>query len=314
VNGQPVAVASRPSSYFELHRQWQHGDRVGVELPMQTTVERLPDGSDWVAIMRGPIVLASPSGTNDLRGLYANDSRMGHVAAGPLVPLDRVPVLLANASDVPRHVKPDSASGPLNFRLTDVVEPPVSEGLPLIPFFRLHDARYQMYWQLTTKEHLVARKERLAAEERAKALRDANTLDRVAPGEQQSEVEHDLAGERIETGIFEGRRWRHGRSFEYTLDSRGEQAVDLAVTYSGWDRDRKFDVLANGKLLAVEHLDGSRPGQFLEKRYPLPADVLAIATNGRVTIKFAAPTGLAGGVFDVRLMKPDTLPGKTATP
>jgi DUF1680 family protein len=314
VNGQSVVVASTPSSYAALRRVWRDGDRVEVELPMETTVERLPDGSDWVAILRGPIVLAAPSGTNDLRGLYANDSRMGHVAAGPLVPLDRVPVLLASAGDVPRHVQPDSAAGPLHFRLTEVVEPPAAEGLPLMPFFRLHEARYQMYWQLTTKTQLAARKEHLAAEEHTKVARDASTLDRVAPGEQQSEVEHDLVGERIETGIFEGRRWRHGRSFQYTLDTRGERAVDLAVTYSGWDRDRRFDVLANGKLLANEHLDGSRRGQFFEKHYPLSADVLATATNGRVTFRFIAPTGLAGGVFDVRLMKPTALPGKTTTP
>ncbi len=314
VNGESVAVSSKPSSYAELRRQWQDGDRVEVELPMRTTVERLPDGSDWVAILRGPIVLASPSGTNDLRGLYANDSRMGHVAAGPLVPLDRVPLLLASASDVPRHVQSDSAAGPLHFRLTEVVEPPTAKGLPLMPFFRLHNARYQMYWQLTAKAQLAVRKERLAADERAKVVRDANTLDRVAPGEQQTEVEHDLIGERIETGIFEGRRWRHGRSFQYTLDTHGEKAVDLAVTYSGSDRNRTFDVLANGKLLATENLDGSRPGQFFEKQYPLSADVLTTATNGRVTVKFTAPTGLAGGVFDVRLMKPDILPGKTTTP
>jgi hypothetical protein len=306
VNGRSVTAASTPSSYAELRRQWQNGDRVEVELPMQTTVERLPDGSDWVAFLRGPIVLAAPAGTNNLQGLYANDSRMGHVAAGPLVPMEQAPVLLASANDVPRHVKPDFAAGPLRFRLTDIVEPAVAEGLPLVPFFRLHDARYQMYWQLTTKEQLAVRKERLAAEERAKALRDANTLDRVAPGEQQPEVEHDFTGEGIETGMFQGRRWRHGRSFQYTLDSHGEKAVDLAVTYWGGDRDRKFDILANGKLLATEHLDGSKQGQFFEKRYPLPADVLATTTNGRITIKFAAPTGLAGGVFDVRLMKPDS--------
>lgn len=306
LNGQPAGVASAPSSYAELRRDWRDGDTVEVALPMRTTVERLPDGSDWVAILRGPIVLASPAGTNELRGLYADDSRMGQVASGPLVPMEQAPVLLASASDVSQHVKSDPAAGPLHFRLTDVVEPPVSEGLPLIPFFRLHNARYQMYWQLTTKEQLAARKERLAAEERAKALRDANTLDRVAPGEQQSEVEHDLAGEGMATGIFEGRRWRHGRSFQYTLDPRGEKAVDLVVTYWGGDRDRNFDVFANGKLLATEHLDGSRQGQFFEKRYPLPADVLATATNGRVSVQFNAPKGLAGGVFDVRLMKPDS--------
>lgn len=305
VNGESVAVSSKPSSYVALRRTWHNGDQVEVELPMQTTVERLPDGSDWVAFLRGPIVLASPAGTNDLRGLYADDSRMGQVAGGPLVPMEQAPVLLASANDVLRYVKPDTTAGPLHFRLTDVVEPPVSEGLSLIPFFRLHNARYQMYWQLTTKEQLAARKEQLAVAERAKALRDANTLDRVAPGEQQSEVEHELVGEGMAMGIFEGRRWRHGHSFQYTLDARGEKAVDLAVTYWGGDRDRSFDVLANGKLLATERLDGSRQGQFFEKRYRLPVDVLA-TTNNRITIKFTAPSGLAGGVFDVRLMKPDS--------
>jgi DUF1680 family protein len=305
VNGQTVAVASAPSTYAALRRQWRDGDRVEIELPMQTTVERLPDGSDWVAFLRGPIVLVSPAGTNNLRGLYADDSRMGHVAHGPVVPLDQVPVLLASAGEVSQYVRPDGAAGPLHFRLTDVVEPPVSEGLPLIPFFRLHNARYQMYWQLTSKEQIAARKEQLAAAERANALREANTLDRVAPGEQQPEVEHDLVGEGMETGIFEGRRWRHGRSFQYTLDTRGQKAVDLAVTYWGGDRDRKFDILANGKPLATESLDGSKQGQFFEKRYSIPADVLATATNGRITIQFTAPSGLAGGVFDVRLMKPE---------
>jgi uncharacterized protein len=207
--------------------------------------------------------------------LYADDSRMGHVAHGPLVPRDRVPVLLASASDVLHHIKPDPAAGPMHFRLKDIVEPPVSDGLPLMPFFRLHDQRYQMYWQLTTKEELDAKRERLAAEERAKAVREANTLDRVAVGEQQPEVEHDLA-----------------------------------VTYWGGDAGRALDILANGELLATETLDDSRPGQFFEKRYAIPAEVLSSATNDRITIKFSAkPGSRPAGVYDVRLMKPDSPAG-----
>src|ERR1019366_9785129 len=123
-------------------------------------------------------------GTNNLRGLFANDSRMGHVAAGALVPLDQIPVLLVSASELPQHVKADAAV-PMHFHLTDVIEPPAANGLPLIPFFRLHDARYQMYWQLTTKAEVAAKRDRLAAVERAKGLIEANTLDRIAPGEQQ---------------------------------------------------------------------------------------------------------------------------------
>ncbi|MCX8157373.1 MAG: glycoside hydrolase family 127 protein [Verrucomicrobiae bacterium] len=306
VNGQPVSVASRPSSYAALRRQWRDGDRVEVELPMRTTVERLPDGSDWVALLHGPIVLAAPAGTNDLRGLYANDSRMGHVAGGPLVPLDRVPVLLTTAEELPRFVAPDPAAGPLRFRLTGVVEPPQPEGVPLLPFFRLHDQRYQMYWQLTTREALAARWEKLAAEERAKARREANTLDFVAVGEQQSEVEHDFAGERVATGLHNNRRWRHGEWFQYSLATRGEKAAELAVTYWGGDQGRTFEIFANGERLATETLNNSRPGEFFEKRYPIPPAVLARSANGRVLIRFAAkPGALAGGVFDVRLMKPE---------
>jgi DUF1680 family protein len=191
VNGESIDALSTPSAYVELRREWRDKDRVELELPMRTTVERLPDGSDWVAILHGPIVLASPAGTNDLRGLYADDSRMGQVAHGPLVPMDRVPVLLASAADLLHHIKPDPAAGPLHFRLADIVEPSRSGGLPLMPFFRLHDQRYQMYWQLTTRAELEAKRERLAAEERARTVREANTLDRVAVGEQQSEVEHN---------------------------------------------------------------------------------------------------------------------------
>jgi DUF1680 family protein len=305
VNGKPFAFTSTPSSYAEIRRDWRSGDRVEIELPMRTTVEHLPDDSDWVAILRGPIVLVSAAGTNNLRGLYANDSRMGHVAAGPLVPLDQAPVLLASASDVPRHIKADAAAGPMHFRLADVVEPPAANGLPLVPFFRLHDARYQMYWQLTTKAKLAAEHERLAAEERAKALREANTLDRVAPGEQQPEVEHDFKGEGSNSGIAEGRRWRDGQLFQYTLNPRGEKAVDLSVTYWGGDSGRTFDILANDTLLATQELKAEKPGEFIGKRYSIPPAVLASAADGRVTIKFVAKVWVAGGIFDLRLMKPE---------
>jgi hypothetical protein len=161
-----------------------------------------------------------------------------------------------------------------------------------------------MYWELTTKEGLAERQERLAAEESAKIARDAATLDSVAIGEQQPEVDHALSGDEMESGVFNGRRWRHGRSFQYTLNTRGEKAIELSVTYSGGDRDRRFDILVNGKLLAAEQLNGAKPGQFFEKRYPIPADILP-AADSRVTVKFAASTGLAGGVYDVRLLRPN---------
>ena len=74
VNGQAAAMQSAPSSYAAVRRKWRSGDVVEVALPMQTTVEGLPDGPAWHAILHGPIVLASPTGTENLDGLRAVDA------------------------------------------------------------------------------------------------------------------------------------------------------------------------------------------------------------------------------------------------
>jgi DUF1680 family protein len=304
VNGRSIDVKSTPSSYAAIQREWKDGDTVDVELPMHLRIERLPDGSDWVAFLYGPVVLAKPAGTDNMDGLFADAGRMSQVAHGPMIPLDKVPALLATEEVLLAHVVPDSSAGPLNFRLMEVIEPAEPKGLPLMPFFRLHERRYQMYWELTTPEQIAARKEKLAAEERARQAREVATIDWVAIGEQQPEVEHDLQGQGMETGIHNGRRWRHGSWIQYTLDPRGAKEVILSVTYSGDDRGREFDILVNGTVIATQILTGEKPNNFIEKRYPIPSDILQAAGNGRLTVRFNAKRQLAGGLFDVRLLKP----------
>lgn len=304
VNGEPVSVSSAPSSYAELHREWKDGDVVEVGFAMRTTVERLPDGSNWVALFHGPIVLAAPSDLGPaLDGLHADGARMGHVAWGAKVPLDQVPSLLTTDAELPKHVKPDKAAGTMHFRLDGVVEPQVSGGIPLQPFFTIHEKRYQMYWELTTREEIAARREKLAAAERAKAAREAATVDQVSAGEQQPEVEHDLKGEGMETGVHNGRHWRHGAWFQYTLDSRGEKELDLEVTYWGGDAGRTFDILVNDTVIATQELTAENPSDFIRKRYPIAAELVKVASDGKLTVKFAAKTWVAGGVYEIRLMK-----------
>jgi len=303
VNGKPVPVTSAPSSYVEVRREWQNGDTVEIAMPMHTSIEGLPDGSSWYAILRGPIVLAHPAGTWDMTGLRADDGRMAHVASGPELPLDQAPVLLTTADKITSNVVADPASGPLHFKLTGVLEPATPDGLPLVPFFRLHDSRYQMYWEVTTREAVATRKEQLAGAERARVAREAASLDSVVPGEQQPEVEHAFRGEGTESGLYSGRHWRHGRMIEYTLNTRGEKAVVLSVTYSGTDAGRKFDILANGVSIAKQELTGEKVGEFIEKRYTIPAAVLAAAKDRRISVRFVAAQGLAGGLFDVRFLR-----------
>ena len=92
------------------------------------------------------------------------------------------------------------------------------------------------------------------------------------------------------------------------MATRGAPAVELAVTYSGSDSGRQFEILANGTVIATQDLVGEKAGEFIEKRYPIPATVLAAATDGRLTIRFVAKKVLAGGVFDVRLLRAGGVP------
>ena len=47
------------------------------------------------------------------------------------------------------------------------------------------------------------------------------------------------------------------------------------------NKDRRFDLLVDGKLLAAEELSGDKRPQFIDKRYRIPADVLAAAKKER---------------------------------
>jgi len=306
VNGEAFAQDSAPGSYVEIRRQWKDGDRVEIALPMKTTVEGLPDGSPWYAIFRGPILLGAESGTQDQDGLFADDTRMAHVAAGPLVPLGDAPALLAKPEEIPAHVAPDPAAGPMHFRLSGIVTN-AENGVELKPFFEIHEERYQIYWEATTPEKIAAEKEKRAAMEKAQAAREKATIDFVSPGEQQSEVEHFFRAENTDSGLHNARHWRHGSLIEYALDPRGERNVRLSVTYSGDDDGRIFDIFANGVLVATQALTAEKRGEFVEKEYELPAAVFQNAPQGRIVVRFVGRGTLAGGVYDVRLLKADAV-------
>jgi DUF1680 family protein len=72
INGRPVQITSQPLSYVQLKRKWRKGDIITVQLPMQTTTEKLPDGSNYEAVLHGPIVLASVIDTLAEKGREAD--------------------------------------------------------------------------------------------------------------------------------------------------------------------------------------------------------------------------------------------------
>jgi uncharacterized protein len=307
INGRPWPSSSTPASYVAIAREWRDGDRVEVELPMRTRLERLPDGEDYAAIMHGPILLAARTGAEQIDGLVAGSGRMAHTSTGPYLPLDAAPMLVGDPAALADRVQAVSGK-PLTFRAPGIIRPAAARDLDLVPFFRVHDSRYMIYWRVATPAAYEGVVTALRDEERARLRLDARTLDRVVPGEQQSEIDHAVRSEASTTGATHGRPFRDATGwFGYGV-KRGSATgpLQLLVTYLGNERGRRFAIRVDGTAVATVALDGRQPDRFIDVSYAIPAEVVAGDADGVLDVRFVAESGSkAGGVYDVRLVRPE---------
>jgi DUF1680 family protein len=58
INGKKQTLKPAGNGYVAISRTWKNGDRITVELPMETRIEQLPDKSPYYSFLHGPIVLA----------------------------------------------------------------------------------------------------------------------------------------------------------------------------------------------------------------------------------------------------------------
>jgi hypothetical protein len=173
-----------------------------------------------------------------------------------------------------------------------------------VPFYKVHESRYVIYWQKETPASLKAIQQKQAAEEEAAAKLAAITIDVVKAGEQQPESDHFIESENSNTGVNKDRHWRDARGwFSYKMNNKEKQAARLRVTYYGGDKDRRFKILVNNQSIAEVVLDGSHGDEFYIVDYPIPPEVLQQG-HGQITVKFlATAASVAGGVYEVRLVK-----------
>ena len=232
VNGQSSDF-QMSDGYLVINRKWEKGDVVHVTLPMHLSAETTPDGRPQYSFLYGPIVLAARTGTDRQDGLFADDSRGGHIAAGPKIPLSQMPALVGEADEVLSHLQP-AEGRPLTFNLHGVTIPRF-EGLTLVPFYQLHECRYQIYFPLYSEAEWAARQQEMAEQEQARLALEARTIDKIFCGEQQSESDHFFASERSWNGSEEGQHWRRTRSsFSYQLKTTA--ATQLRIQSIAGDR------------------------------------------------------------------------------
>lgn len=243
VNGKK-AEATLTDGYYTIERKWQDGDAIEMTLPMTLRAVQLPDKSSYYSFMYGPIVLAADMGKERLDGQFADDSRGGHIASGPQLPLQNMPVIVGEENNLLSNLKKVSPDK-LEFALTGVY-PSRYEGMKLKPFYQTHECRYMIYWELVSKEELGQRQKELAEVEKERAQLEQATADMVMCGEQQPESDHFVEMENSVIGSEQGTPWRETRGwFAYKMKSKGKP-VNAVRIESFSDSARDADVYVNG--------------------------------------------------------------------
>jgi uncharacterized protein len=309
VNGNTIQVISRPSSYFAVDRLWKSGDVVQIHLPMHNTIEQLPHVPEYIAFFHGPILLGAKTGTEDLAGLVADDGRWGQNASGQRLPIDKAPIFIKDdLSKIADELVPVQGK-PLTFTVPHLkMMNPLN--VLMEPFYRIHDARYMMYWMSLSNTQYRSYLDSIAAGEKAKLELENRTIDFVAPGEQQPETDHDMKCLHSKSGNQLDEFWRDASNegyFSYSLATKGKTGLSLFVRYFGYEwGSRKFDIYIDDEKLITEDNTGRwYQSKFENVEYIIPDSM--IAKKDHVRLKFqAARYNTAGAVYFIRLVEPNS--------
>lgn len=300
INGKPEQVIKTIDGYVSIDRKWKNGDKVTIDMPMHISIEQLPDNSNYYAFFYGPITLAAKTSTDDMLGLFADDSRGGHIAHGKQIPLKDMPIIVGETEKLISHLTPIE-NQPLTFKINGLYPEKYNDGLELIPFYKLHDSRYIIYWPQATQSEVAEIRARIEAEEKERIQLDAITIDKVICGEQQPESDHFIKFEDSKTGFLEDLHWREAKGwFSYQLKNNDKNAKYLYIRYFNRDNSREFDIQINGQNLLTKNLDGKSGDKILTELIEIPSNLQNIST---LELKFKAkPEKTTTKIIDIRLL------------
>ncbi len=305
LNGKNLDYTVHPSNYISIDRKWEKGDVVQVMLPMRNTIERMPNVPEYIAFMHGPILLGAKTGTEDMKGLIADDGRWAQYAGGEYLPVDKAPILVEdNIQNIADKLQPVKDK-PLRFKLNVKMVNPME--LTLEPFYQIHDSRYMMYWLALSNSGYKVYVDSIANIEKEKIALQKRTIDFVMSGEQQPETDHAMQAEKSNKGnnFNEFFREAHdGGFFSYDLSTNSETNLSLYLRYWGaeWG-NRKFDIyIDDEKLVTEDNTNRWNQSLFQNISYDIPDSM--IKGKSHVRVKFQSyPGTTAGAVYFVRLVR-----------
>ena len=290
VNGRPQPAPATPSGYLSVKRVWKPGDVLTLKLPAALRLERAKDAPSMVSVFYGPLLLAGRLGREGMPKDFADKDAYLKLPPAP------VPTIV-NTSSNPADWLTLADAATLTFKAHDAGP---ATGIVFQPLYVVHHERYSAYWELANTADQASPTVPAANSTRKE---DASAPDRIIIGDDASERAHDLLAEQSMTGRVSRHAWRDAApngAFSYVLALPPDTAPVLVCTYWGSDRDRSFDIVVNGVVVATQTLDGRHSGKTFDVVYPLPPEALTGQQN--LTVRFQGTgQGRVGGLVGLRL-------------
>jgi len=281
INGSAQHVIANPGSYLAIHRIWKNGDQITIRFPFSLRLESMPDDEDRIAVFYGPVLLAGDLGP--VEDEQAKDQNY-------------VPVFMSEQRSPEAWL--ENVDGELNtFKTRNVGNP---RDIVMKPFYKTHDRRYSVYFDLFNNEKLEAYQEDYKTEIERKKKLDTLTYDSFQPGEMQPERDHNFNGEKVT--IMEDFKNRKARGAErggwLAFDMKVSKGKPMALVleyWGGFTGSKTFDILIDDYLIATENISGKKDGTFIDVHYKIPSEL--IVKSNTITIKLAPHEGHRAGPF-----------------
>jgi len=278
INGKSTKLV-RDGGYATIRRKWKTGDRVTLTLPMKPRIEPTNDDPNVIALMYGPMVLAADLG----------DAKEKFDCVAPALV----------GSDLLASMKPDAQFA--NFKTSGIGRP---SDLSIRPFFSQWERRTAVYYKKFTDAEWAKEQTAYAAEQARLKDLQARSVDVMHLGEMQPERDHELRSDISYPVSYRGKNGRDARTggfFEFK-SKVVDEPLTLQATYWGQERKRLFHILIDGTRIASETLGYNKMGEFIERDYPIPQELLK--GKSTVTVRFEPEKGhTAGPVFGVLIFK-----------
>ncbi|MDW7696000.1 glycoside hydrolase family 127 protein [Flammeovirgaceae bacterium SG7u.111] len=287
VNGEEFTATKTAGSFYAIKKTWKTGDKVEISMPFRLRLETMPDDSDRVAVMYGPLVLAGDLG--EIEDPKAHD-------------LDFVPVIMTEDRNPENWLKPVEGK-PNTFVSTQVGNP---RDVTFKPFYKTSGRRYSVYFDLFTQEKWAKYQADYQAELERKKKLEEMTFDFFQPGEMQPERDHNFQGDSTEVIEFDGRKARHANRsgwFSFDMTTMKGQPMALVIEYwGGFTGSKTFDILVDGQKIVTENISGKKDGSYIDVQYDIPDDLTV--SKDKITIRFQPHEGhRAGPIFAARMIK-----------